>query len=249
MKENLSFQDPKPSLPLILGIVIGTGVCALAILIDKNTNSVSLTFLIGPIQTATYVLFCWALFIMFFKWISLKKELLPFSKMDSILCKPGRALLETTNELNNILEDIESAGLKGKTALSNVIELLIERCRVTKTSEGALDIFKARMDTLQNQIAASSSILRFIASSIPALGFIGTVMGISHALGVENMVENLEEVTRHLSTAFDTTFVALVLSIPLTLFVYGIQKKEEQLLVLIELFCQEKFIINLRIRG
>lgn len=249
MKDKISFQDPSPLLPLVLGVIVGMGLYALLILVDKQFTQISLQMLIGPIQAGTYILFIWAIFIIGFKWVLLKKELLPFSKVEAILCKPGRALLETTHELNSILEDIEAAGIKGKSALCDAIELLIERCRVTKTSEGALDIFKARMDTLQNQISASSSILRFIASSIPALGFIGTVLGIGSALGVKDMVANLQEVTKHLAVAFDTTFVALVLSIPLTLFVYGIQKKEEQLLILIELFCQEKFIINLRIRG
>jgi biopolymer transport protein ExbB/TolQ len=249
MNQNLSFQDPKPFLPLVLGSILGTGLYALILLIHQKMPQLHLTPLIGPIQAATYILFCWALFIIFLKWILLRQERLPFGKMEAILCKPGRALLESTHELNHILEDIETAHLKGKSALSSVIELLIERCRVAKTSEGTLDIFKARMETLQNQVMASSALLRFIASTIPALGFIGTVMGIGSALAVEDMVTNLSQVTTHLAVAFDTTFVALVLSIPLTLFVYAMQKKEEQLLISIELFCQEKFIINLRIRG
>ncbi|MEK7485522.1 MAG: MotA/TolQ/ExbB proton channel family protein [Planctomycetota bacterium] len=249
MRDPLSFQDPKPFTPMALGTIIGTVFYLIILFVNKNFPQVPLRMLIGQIQAATYILFFWGTVVILFKWILLKGEKLPFAKMEAILCKPGRALLETTNELNHILEDIESSGLKGKSALSRTIELLIERCRVTKTSEGALEIFKARMDTLQNQISASTAVLRFIASSIPALGFIGTVIGISAALGVPDMVNNLPEVLKHLATAFDTTFVALVLSIPLTLMVYGMQKREEQLLVSIEFFCQEKIIINLRIRG
>ena len=78
--------------------------------------------------------------------------------------------------------------------------------------------------------------------AIPILGFIGTVWGISNGIAhfsdamtntgsvtdVSAMLkENLPLVTNSLATAFDTTLLALLLSIPLMMLMLTIEKAEE----------------------
>jgi len=95
-------------------------------------------------------------------------------------------------------------------------------------------------------LKGSYSLPRFMVWAIPILGFIGTVWGISNGIAhfsdamtstnsvtdVSSMLkENLPLVTNSLATAFDTTLLALLLSIPLMMFMLSLEKAEEAYLI------------------
>ncbi|WP_419188297.1 MotA/TolQ/ExbB proton channel family protein [Stieleria bergensis] len=74
--------------------------------------------------------------------------------------------------------------------------------------------------------------------AIPVLGFIGTVLGLASAIGnfsslldnqtdVSGIVGSLKEVTGGLSTAFETTLLALVIALVLQLWITSQKKAEE----------------------
>ncbi|GAA0414568.1 hypothetical protein GCM10009133_23690 [Cocleimonas flava] len=92
----------------------------------------------------------------------------------------------------------------------------------------------------------SFSLSRFMVWAIPIMGFIGTVWGISNGIShfsdamtstnsvtdVSAMLkENLPLVTSSLATAFDTTLLALLLSIPLMMLMLTLEKTEEAYLI------------------
>ena len=92
----------------------------------------------------------------------------------------------------------------------------------------------------------SFSLSRFMVWAIPIMGFIGTVWGISNgiahfsdAMTSTNSVtdvtamlkESLPLVTSSLATAFDTTLLALLLSIPLMMLMLSLEKDEEAYLI------------------
>lgn len=98
----------------------------------------------------------------------------------------------------------------------------------------------------KEQLRGSFSLPRFMVWAIPILGFIGTVWGISNGIAhfsdamtstssvsdVSAMLkENLPLVTNSLATAFDTTLLALLLSIPLMMLMLTIEKSEEAYLI------------------
>lgn len=76
------------------------------------------------------------------------------------------------------------------------------------------DLAEFDLDSLER----SNTGLRFIAWAIPILGFLGTVLGITAAIAhvtPEQLENSLGEVTSGLAVAFDTTALALALSIGL----------------------------------
>jgi len=98
----------------------------------------------------------------------------------------------------------------------------------------------------REQMKGSFSLPRFMVWAIPILGFIGTVWGISNgiahfsdAMTSSNSVtdvsamlkDNLPLVTNSLATAFDTTLLALLLSIPLMMLMLALEKEEEAYLI------------------
>jgi hypothetical protein len=97
----------------------------------------------------------------------------------------------------------------------------------------------------RDRMHASYAFTRFLVWAIPILGFIGTVLGISDAIGsfseamtrVESAADltvelqrSMPAVTSGLAVAFDTTFIALVVSLPLVLFMTRLEKTEDNYL-------------------
>ena len=86
---------------------------------------------------------------------------------------------------------------------------------------------------------------RYISWAVPILGFIGTVLGISLAAdgirriiasdaGFANLSNDLDTAIAPLGIAFDTTLIALSLSLLLTLMLVLVQRGEERLLATLE---------------
>jgi biopolymer transport protein ExbB/TolQ len=82
---------------------------------------------------------------------------------------------------------------------------------------------------VENRLERRFQILRYFVMTIPSLGFIGTILGISEALGLtsrltgnspvyEKIFAN-ESLGQSLNVAFDTTLVALITSIFLSFFI------------------------------
>jgi biopolymer transport protein ExbB/TolQ len=141
--------------------------------------------------------------------------------------------------------------------------LLLQRIR------RALQHFEARRDArelqsqLENQantdadaVESSYAMVRVFIWAVPILGFIGTVVGIGAAVGgfseavggavdLEVMKESIGSVTSGLSVAFDTTLIALVLSIPIMFASSAVQKIEEGFLAEIEDYCDEHLLRRL----
>lgn len=77
------------------------------------------------------------------------------------------------------------------------------------------------------------ALMRIIIWAIPILGFLGTVIGITMAIGSlnpKNLEASLDEVTFGLGVAFDTTALALVLSMALMFGQFLIDRLEGRLL-------------------
>ena len=94
--------------------------------------------------------------------------------------------------------------------------------------------------------------------AIPVLGFIGTVLGLSEAIGefgsvlessqdVSVMTQSLKGVTGGLATAFETTLLALVAALIIQLVMTVLKKSEEEFLDAAMEYCIRNVIGRLRL--
>ena len=87
------------------------------------------------------------------------------------------------------------------------------------------------VESVSNYLEISTSVIRYISWAIPSIGFLGTVRGIGEALGQadEAINGNIASMTQSLGVAFNSTFVALLLSIILMFVISRMDKLNDSL--------------------
>lgn len=110
---------------------------------------------------------------------------------------------------------------------------VVEHVRRSGTADGIEDELRYLADIDAARVHAGYGLVRVIIWAIPVLGFLGTVIGITMAIGKlspEALETSLPEVMGSLSVAFYTTTQALGLSIVLMFAQFIVDRKENRLL-------------------
>ena len=121
-----------------------------------------------------------------------------------------------------------------------------------------IDVFRVQSENDESYIESSYTLIRGFIWAIPVLGFIGTVLGLSQAIGgfgkvvsqgaeLAELKSSLGLVTGGLATAFETTLIALVASIIIQLLLTFIKKREEDFLDNCEDYCHKNIISKLKL--
>ena len=89
---------------------------------------------------------------------------------------------------------------------------------------------------------------RYIAWAIPSIGFLGTVRGIGQALGQAHKAAqgDIAGVTQSLGVAFNSTFVALLISILVMFLLHYLQVTQERIVLDTEEYCDKRLIQHLQ---
>lgn len=119
------------------------------------------------------------------------------------------------------------------------------------------EVLKSQGDIDGARVDGSYTMLHVFIWAVPILGFIGTVIGISDAVsqfsgsleGAEDLdviKQSLAGVTSGLALAFDTTLVALAMSMVIMFPANTLQKAEEDLLISIDQYCNDHLLQRLQ---
>lgn len=155
------------------------------------------------------------------------------------------------------MEEVIQNGLENVRTTSRALKDFIigERLKkalvhfsVSKDLKEVSDILREESETDFVEMESSYALIRVFLWTIPILGFIGTVIGVGDAVSgfsfflsqaqeIEQIKDFLGEVTTGLSAAFDSTFVALVLSVVLIMLMFFVEKREKNQLQTVERYC------------
>jgi biopolymer transport protein ExbB/TolQ len=113
-------------------------------------------------------------------------------------------------------------------------------------SEAGHAVCAAEAERLDSEL----SMIRYIAWAIPAIGFIGTVRGIGNALAEAHkaVTGDISGVTEGLGVAFNSTLVALLLSLLLMFLLHYLQFAQERLVLDAETYLDNRLLRNLQVR-
>lgn len=215
----------------------------------------------GPVQYAITFVTCWGLSLLGLKLLAVRRQLVdPGRELELIPLTIGLQITPgNVDEFVNNLNELPAEQQQG---------ILLRRIR------GALDHFKYRnsVPEVQSYLSTQASIdasavdsgytlLRAFIWVCPILGFVGTVWGISAAIGDLRvsvdpaaasaggaeafdllMRQGMKSVTENLATAFDTTLLGLLCVIMLLFPTEILRKVEYATLDRIELYANESLL-------
>jgi biopolymer transport protein ExbB/TolQ len=196
-------------------------------------------------QEACFILLIWALAIMGYKGLRtlreqelLQRRLLDIPEGTSVLPEDAR---EYSRSLE-ALPDKEQDFLLPRTLLS-----ALQRFATTGSIQAVSDTIKESCEVESDRLDSELSMVRYIAWAIPSIGFIGTVRGIGDALGqAYKAVEgDISGVTVSLGVAFNSTFVALVLSIIIMFCLHQLQLSQERLVLDCQRYSDKRLLRHL----
>jgi len=197
-------------------------------------------------QEACFILMFWALAIMAYKGREILRER-NLLEVDLVPIAEGmRILPEDTREYARQVEALPEANQRMllPRALMNALRRFNSTRHIQDVSSSTNTVFEAEADRLESEL----SMIRYISWAIPSIGFIGTVRGIGDALAqADKAVQgDIAGVTQSLGVAFNSTFIALLISIFLMFIVYQLQLLQERLVFDSQIYLDEKLIRHMK---
>lgn len=150
--------------------------------------------------------------------------------------------VEDVNQLKLNMQQLEHSQ---KFMLTDLIIKACVKYRLSKSSSEVLSLVDAQIRIYNARMESEQSFIRYTAWAIPSVGFIGTVLGIAASLGFANEAsspEGIARVTGMLAVAFDTTLVALLLSVVLMWGIHYLQKQQDDLFARMNAYLIENLV-------
>ena len=210
------------------------------------------------INFPTTLLMFWSFAILYLKSRQLTKQksallldLLPSEISEQI----------TVPSLDAFLDNIETLPTATRESfLVNRVIRGIEHFRVRRSAAETVTMMESQSAIDAARVAGSYSVVKVFIWAMPILGFIGTVMGVSSAVaGLSSTLENAADVSAvtssmkgvfgGLGTAFDTTLIALIMSMLVKIPASVMQKNEDALITIVDEYCNENLLRRLQGSG
>lgn len=198
-------------------------------------------------QEICFILMLWGMAIMGYKARRVFDERRAF-ELDPMRVPEGQSLLpEDARQYARELEALPAA--ERERLLPEALLTALQRFRSTRSIQDVAVAVDQACDARTDRLDSELSMIRYIAWAIPSIGFIGTVRGIGDALGLAHQaVEgDITGVTAALGVAFNSTLVALILSIILMFFLHQLQLMQERLVIETRRYCDQRLIQHLQV--
>lgn len=210
----------------------------------------------GPLPYPTVFFSAWSLVILFIKSrkLAYQKRALQYQVVPA-----AHDFVLSPATVDVVMDNIHATVDDPKNfVLFNRIMVALSNLRNLGEVGDVDDILRSQADHDESGMETSYAMIGAFVWAIPVLGFIGTVQGLSQAIGqfatvlqsaaeLEAIKGALQDVTGGLATAFETTFQALVLALIIQLLLVYTKKSEEEFLDDCAGYCLKYIVNKLRI--
>ena len=197
-------------------------------------------------QEACFILMFWAFAMLGYKgWAASRESRL--LQQEFIPIADGMKILpEDTREYARAIQSL--SGEERSMLLPRVLLSALGRFGATRNVQDVSSSAHTMIEIEAERLESELSMIRYIAWAIPSIGFIGTVRGIGSALAqAHRAVEgDISGVTESLGVAFNSTFIALLISIVLMFLVHQLQVNQERLIFDAENYVDEHLIRHMQ---
>ena len=260
IEQRLGFRGGKYTqvnylLTCILSIALTIAFYASLLLISETAFADMFTDR-GPTPYFIVWLSCWALVILIFKSrkLALQRQSLKF-----VVVPTTHDFVLSATTVNEVIQQIHATVDDPRNfMLFNRIIVALSNLKNLGRVADVDDILRAQADQEESSLETSYSVLQGFIWAIPVLGFIGTVLGLSEAIGafgsvlgaasdVSQITDALRGVTAGLKTAFETTLEALVAALVIQLWMTFLKKSEEEFHDACAEYCIRNVVGHLRV--
>ncbi len=211
-------------------------------------DSVSMWVIIKDVeQKWIFILGIFAAVLIALRRINMNHDLILLNQ--NLLGIGSRDLLHR-DKIDQWIERLEdSVGSLANRLLPQALRLGLDRFKMNGSVEEVSNTVTGLCDSESVKCESELAWINYLAWAIPSIGFIGTVRGIGGALAKAGAVfgsdDGITPVTNMLGVAFNSTLVALVVSIGLMFMVHWIRRLEERTILQTEKYCSKYLIEKL----
>tara|TARA_B110000444_G_C18815722_1_gene585032 strand:+ start:745 stop:1542 length:798 start_codon:yes stop_codon:yes gene_type:complete len=197
-------------------------------------------------QEACFILMIWACAIMGFKARNIIDERKLLNQKLLIVTEGTRILPEDARKISRPIQALTDKQREG--LIPKVLLTALHRFDSTKNIQDVSNAISEVLEKESDRLDSELSMVRYIAWAIPSIGFIGTVRGIGEALSQAHKAVqgDIAGVTASLGVAFNSTFIALVISIFLMFIVHQLQLGQERLVLDSHNYCDNNLMRHLK---
>lgn len=144
------------------------------------------------------------------------------------------------------LSELEASSYKNNPAMATWINC-IRRFKNTRNVQHAADAIESSVESLAAQLESGNSMVRYIIWAIPSIGFVGTVRGIGQALAQADkaLAGDIAGMTASLGVAFNSTLVALFISLILMYFMHILNGRQDTMVLNTQQSCEKHLLAHL----
>jgi biopolymer transport protein ExbB/TolQ len=198
-------------------------------------------------QETCFILMLWAMAIMSYKarQVTAERRML---NLPLLRVKEGSHILpEDTETFAQPLYQLPKE--QQNFLVPRTLLAALQRFRTSHNIAASSAAVKENCDIESDRLDSELSMVRYIAWAIPSIGFIGTVRGIGNALGQAHLAieGDIAGVTANLGVAFNSTFVALMISIVVMFFSHQLQLMQERQVLDTQRYCDDKLLRHLSV--
>jgi len=240
---------------LLIGSILTVGFYVVLIPLKGTYLAVMFTER-GPVPYAITAFFFWSLAILWLKLLKLRLQRRTL-QMAVLPADPEFVLSPlsvgaVTGRIHAMVDDAR------QFVLFNRIEIALSNLRNLGRVTDVDEILRSQGENDESVMESSYSLLYALVWAIPVLGFIGTVQGLSNAIGgfgkvlsstteLSQIKTSLQGVTAGLSVAFETTLEGLVAALVIQLLLTALKKAEEEFLDSCHEYCVRNIVGRLRL--
>lgn len=243
-------------LSLLLGVVLALAIYGVMIFLVRDTMVGKMFLDRGFTPYVMTLLFSWSVVI-----IAIKISKLRFQKraLKTRITPGDNQFVLSVSTVDQVFQEMRRyVDDPRKFVLFNRVQVALSNLRNLGRVTDVDEMLRTQGELDESSMDTSYSLIRGFIWAIPVLGFIGTVMGLSEAVGgfgsvlaetadSQALAQSLRLVTAGLSTAFETTLLALLFALGLQLVVTFLHKNEEEFLDDCAEYCQRELVGKLRI--
>ena len=192
-------------------------------------------------QEICFILMIWGCFLIFDSYRTILKNKYLFTvnlveEENNENFNPERIIDKLDNELPRECSS---------SPLIQTLRMALWRYAGTRNVQNLSDAVESNMEALAIQQDSENSMIRYLIWAIPSIGFIGTVRGIGQALSMADkaLAGDIAGMTDSLGVAFNSTLVALLLSVFLMFLFHELQRLQDSEILDTQAYC-DKYLLG-----